>query len=77
LRRFWIGAAASLFLGVTIEITQVYLPPMVADASDSAIYTIGYALGYLLVLVVSGGIGRQRNKLRPRDALSASTQGIE
>jgi hypothetical protein len=70
LRRFWIGAAASLFLGVTIEITQVYLPPLVADASDSAIYTIGYAMGYLLVFVVSGGIGRQRNKLLPRDTLA-------
>ena len=70
LRRFWIGAAASLFLGATIEIIQVYLPPMVADASDSAIYTIGYAMGYLLVFVLSCGIGRQRNKLLPRDALA-------
>ena len=70
LRRFWIGAAVSLSLGGTIEITQVYLPPMVADASDSAIYTIGYAMGYLLVFVLSCGIGRQRNTLLPRDALA-------
>ncbi|MCY2984038.1 MAG: hypothetical protein NTY15_10430, partial [Planctomycetota bacterium] len=70
-RRFWTGAVASLSLGVTIEIAQVYLPPLVADASDCAIYVIGYALGYVLVFVVSGGIGRQRNELRPRDALAS------
>ena len=52
--RFWLGLLWAVGLGALIEIMQVYLPPMIADASDIGIYATGYAAGYIVLAIVMG-----------------------
>ena len=52
--RFWLGLLWAVGLGALIEIMQVYLPPMIADASDIGIYAIGFATGYIVLAIVMG-----------------------
>ena len=52
--RFWFGLVWAIVLGVAIEVMQVYLPPMIADASDIGIYGTGYAIGFLVIVLILG-----------------------
>ena len=53
-KRFWIGLIWTTGLGAIIEVMQVYLPPLVSDASDVGIYSCGYAMGYVVTSIVMG-----------------------
>jgi hypothetical protein len=33
---------------------QIYLPPLIPDASDVGIYSAGFALGYVVTAIVLG-----------------------
>ncbi len=50
--RYWLGAAFVVFLSLAIELSQIYLFPLIADASDVAIYFTGYSLGYLSAYLI-------------------------
>ena len=52
--RFLFGLVWALMLGIAIEVMQVYLPPMIADASDIGIYGLGYIFGYVATAMVFG-----------------------
>jgi VanZ family protein len=54
-RPFWIGFAISAAVGLVLEVAQVYMSPLIADASDVAIYVAGYGLGYFAAYAVLGG----------------------
>jgi hypothetical protein len=54
LRRFCIGLAWTFAIGVLIEVMQIYLLPLIADASDVGIYSAGFALGYVVTAIVLG-----------------------
>ncbi len=45
--RFMFGLIVVVLAGIGIEVAQVYLILLVADATDVAIYAIGYTSGYL------------------------------
>ncbi len=51
-RAFWLGIGATLLLGVVIECSQVYLPPLIADASDVGIYALGYSMGFASLVAI-------------------------
>ena len=53
-RRFCIGLAWAFSIGVLIEVMQIYLPPLIPDASDVGIYSAGFALGYVVTAIVLG-----------------------
>lgn len=55
--RLWFGLVLALILGIAIEVMQVYLPPMIADATDIGIYGLGYFLGYVATAIVFGERG--------------------
>lgn len=52
--RFSFGLVWAIVLGIAIEVMQVYLPPMIADASDIGLYGLGYVLGYVATAMVFG-----------------------
>ena len=52
--RFCIGLAWAFAIGVLIEVMQIYLPPLIPDASDVGIYSAGFALGYVVTAIVLG-----------------------
>lgn len=54
-RWFWIGAIATLLLGVAIEGMQVFLPPIIPDINDVATYGMGYTCGFAVVSIVLSG----------------------
>jgi VanZ family protein len=53
-RRFCIGLAWTFAISVVIELMQIYLPPLIPDASDVGIYSTGFALGYVVTAIVLG-----------------------
>jgi VanZ family protein len=57
--RFLFGLVWALMLGIAIEVMQVYLPPMIADASDIGIYGLGYIFGYVATAMVFGERGEK------------------
>ena len=76
--RFWIGLIAVSMLGLGIEIAQLFLEPLIGDATDLLIYAAGYTGGFIgfrgLVSKPSGqtahgasepAVARPVNKLPP------------
>lgn len=53
-RWFCFGLGWAILIGVTIEAGQIYLPPLIPDASDIAIYAAGFALGFILSTLICG-----------------------
>lgn len=49
---FWWGLLLVILMGIMIEAMQVYLAPLVADATDVAIYAAGYTGGYTVTRLV-------------------------
>ena len=51
---FLIGFIWSGCIGIVIEILQLFLPPAISNATDIAIYVVGYSIGFFLVFLVVG-----------------------
>ncbi|MBU6174887.1 MAG: VanZ family protein, partial [Planctomycetes bacterium] len=51
---FCVGVVWSILLGIIIEAGQIFLPPLVPDAFDIAIYAVGFAFGFILSALICG-----------------------
>jgi len=56
-RWFWLGAVWSILVGMIIEAGQIFLPPLIPDAFDIAIYASGFAIGFILSALICGERG--------------------
>ena len=71
----WCSLLAVIVLAFTIELVQIWLPPLVPDMSDTLVYLAGYGLGYYaLVLVMAPATASphfsHRDEYFPEDSLA-------